>query len=88
MHGEDAIYTVVGGRPTLVRVIPSQPDDDVGFGASRVQSDTFTFLVEASAIERPRKGDIVEFDGRQFSVQPGASRDEKRLIWTVSGEPA
>ena len=51
--GIDAVYTPAGGEPVSVRVIARRPDTIVGFGDTRIHSETASFEVRAS--ERGRK---------------------------------
>jgi hypothetical protein len=53
--GIDAVYTP-GGEPVSVRVIAKRPDTTVGFGETRIHTETATFEVRASEFGGPRPG--------------------------------
>ena len=46
--GIDATYTPAGGEPVPVRVIARRPDTTVGFGETRIHSETATFELRAT----------------------------------------
>jgi hypothetical protein len=48
--GIDAVYMPAGGEPVRVRVIARRPDTIVGFGETRIHTETATFEVRASEI--------------------------------------
>ena len=52
--GIEGVYTPAGGEPIRVRVIARRPDTIVGFGETRIHSETATFEVRASEIAKPR----------------------------------
>jgi hypothetical protein len=52
--GIDAVYTPAGGEPVSVRVIARRPDTIVGFGETRIHTETTTFEVRASEVAAPR----------------------------------
>jgi hypothetical protein len=80
----DATYTPAGGEPVPVRVIARRPDTIVGFGETRIHSETATFELRASEIANPRPGDQIALDGEAFVVQGEPERrDPDRLVWRV-----
>jgi hypothetical protein len=52
--GVDAAYTPAGGEPIPVRVIARRPDTIVGFGDTRIHTETAAFEVRASEVASPR----------------------------------
>jgi hypothetical protein len=50
--GIDAAYTPAGGEPVPARVIARRPDTIVGFGETRIQTETATFEVRASEVAK------------------------------------
>jgi hypothetical protein len=50
--GIEAVYTPAGGEPVLVRVTARRPDTIVGFGETRIHTETATFEVRASEVAR------------------------------------
>jgi hypothetical protein len=86
--GIDAIYTPVGGEPVSVRVIARRPDTIVGFGETRIHSETATFEVRASEVANPRSGDQLTVAGETFIVQGEPERrDPDRLVWSLDTQP-
>ena len=82
--GIDAVYTPAGGDPVSVRVIARRPDTIVGFGETRIHTETATFEVRASEVACPRQGDQLTVDGATFVVQGEPERrDPDRLVWTL-----
>jgi hypothetical protein len=82
--GIGALYTPAGGEPVLVRVIARRPDTIVGFGETRVHTETAIFEVRASEIAAPRPGDQLTVGGDTFVVQGEPERrDPDRLVWTL-----
>jgi hypothetical protein len=82
--GIDAVYTPAGGEPAPVRVIARRPDTIVGFGATRIHTETVTFEVRASEVANPRSGDQLTVGGESFVVQGEPDRrDPDRLVWTL-----
>ena len=49
--GVDAIYTPAGGQPVSVRVIAKRPDTIVGFGETRIHTET-------ASLARAREHDL------------------------------
>ena len=87
--GIDAVYTPAGGEPVPVRVIAQRPDTIVGFGETRIHTETAAFEVRASEVASPRPGDQLALDGETFVVQGEPERrDPDRLVWTVDVRPA
>jgi hypothetical protein len=82
--GIDAVYTPAGGEPVPVRVIAKRPDTIVGFGDTRIHTETATFEVRASEVANPRTEDRLTLDGETFVIQGEPERrDPDRLVWTV-----
>jgi hypothetical protein len=85
----DAVYTPAGGDPVPVRVIARRPDTIVGFGETRIHTETATFEVRASEVANPRPGDQLTVGGETVVVQGEPERrDPDRLVWTVDVRPA
>jgi hypothetical protein len=82
--GIDAVYTPAGGEPVPVRVIARRPDTIVGFGETRIHTETATFEVRASEATNPRPDDQLIVDGEAFIVQGEPERrDPDRRVWTL-----
>jgi hypothetical protein len=82
--GIDAVYTPAGDAPVPVRVIARRPDAIVGFGETRIHTETATFEVRASEVANPRPDDQLAVDGQIFVVQGEPERrDPSRLVWTL-----
>jgi hypothetical protein len=82
--GIDAVYTPAGGDPVSVRLIARRPDTIVGFGETRIHTETATFEVRASELASPHPDDQVTVDGQTFVVQSKSERrDPDRLVWTL-----
>jgi hypothetical protein len=89
VFGIDATYTPAGGDPVGVRVIARRPDTIVGFGETRIHTETATFEVRGSEVASPRLGDQLTVGGETFVVQGEPKRrDPDRLVWTVDARPA
>ena len=87
--GIDAVYTPAGGEPVPVRVIARRPDTIVGFGETRIHTETATFEVRASEVASPRPGDQFPVGGDTFVVQGEPERrDPDRLVWSLDVRPA
>ena len=87
--GVDAIYTPDGGGAVTVRVIVKRPDEIVGFGDTRVLTETALFEVRASEVAEPRPGDRLTVDGADYVIQGEPERrDPDRLVWTLDVRPA
>ena len=87
--GVDAIYTPDGGGAVTVRVIVKRPDEIVGFGDTRIHTETALFEVRASDIATPRPSDRLTVDGADYVIQGEPERrDPDRLIWTLDVRPA
>jgi hypothetical protein len=86
--GIGAVFTPAGGEPVSVRVIARRPDAIVGFGETRIHTDTATFEVRASEVAGPRPGDELTVDGDTFLVQGEPEwRDPDRLVWRLDVRP-
>jgi hypothetical protein len=87
--GIDALYTPAGGEPTSVRVIARRPDTIVGFGDTRIHTETATFELRASKFANPRPGDKLTVGGETFVIQGELERrDPDRLVWSLDVRPA
>jgi hypothetical protein len=86
--GIDALYTPAGGESVSVRVIASRPDTIVGFGETRVHTETATFELRASEVVSPRPGDQLTISGETFVIQGEPERrDPNRLVWSLDMRP-
>ena len=86
--GIDAVYTPAGGEPVSVRVIARRPDAIVGFGETRIHTETATFEVQASEVASPLSDDQLAVSGQTFVVQGEPERrDPHRLVWTLDVRP-
>ena len=86
--GVDAIYTPDGGGAVTVRVIVKRPDEIVGFGDTRILTETALFEVRASEVATPQSGDRLTVDGTDYVIQGEPERrDPDRLIWTLDVRP-
>jgi hypothetical protein len=71
-----------------VRVIARRPDTIVGFGDTRIHTETAAFEVRASEVASPRPGDQLALYGETFVVQGEPERrDRDRLVWHVNASP-
>jgi hypothetical protein len=87
--GVDAVYTPAGGDPVSVRVIARRPDTIVGFGETRIHTETATFELRASEVANSRPGDQLTVAGDIFIVQGEPERrDPDRLVWSLDVRPA
>jgi len=87
--GIDALYTPQGGIAKDIRVIATRPDEIVGFGNTRVHTETALFEVRASEVAQPNPGDLLTIDGTDYVVQGEPERrDPHRLVWTLDTRPA
>jgi hypothetical protein len=65
-------------------LIARRPDTIVGFGETRIHTETATFEVRASEVPDPRLGDQLTVDGQTFVIQGEPERrDPDRLVWTL-----
>jgi hypothetical protein len=87
--GIDAAYTPAGGGAVPVRVIARRPDAIVGFGETRIHTETATFEVRRSEVANPRPNDQLVVDGQMFVIQGEPERrDSDRLVWSLGVRPA
>ena len=87
--GIDAVFTPAGGEPVLVRVIARRPDTIVGFGETRIHTETATLELRASEVANPHPGDQLTVAGDTFVVQGEPERrDPDRLVWSLDVRPA
>jgi hypothetical protein len=72
----------------LERVIARRPDTIVGFGETRIHTETATFEVRASEVANPRADDRLTVSGDTFVIQGEPERrDPERLVWTLDVRP-
>ncbi len=84
-----ATYTPANGEPVFVRVIARRPDEVVGFGETRIYTETTVFDVRSSDITDPRQGDRLALGGIDYVIQGEPERrDPERLVWTLDVRPA
>jgi hypothetical protein len=82
--GIDELYTPAGGEAVPVRVIARRPDTTVGFGETRIHTETATFEVRASEVAHPRPGDQLTVSGDTLLIQGEPERrDPDRLVWSL-----
>jgi len=85
----DALYAPTGGEAVSVRVVVRRPDEVVGFGETRIHTETTVFEVRTSEIAAPRPGDRLTLDGITYVIQGEPERrDPDRLIWTLDVRPS
>jgi hypothetical protein len=85
--GVVAVFAPDGGDPLAVRVIAKRPDEIVGFGDTRIHTETAVFDLRVSDVESPRPGDRLTVDGSEYVVQGEPARDPERLVWTLETYP-
>jgi hypothetical protein len=86
--GIDAVYTPAGGEPVSVRIIARRPDAIVGFGETRIHTETATFEVRASEVANPRPDDQLTIAGKALVIQGQPERrDPDRLVWSLDARP-
>jgi hypothetical protein len=86
--GVDAVYTPDGGGAVNVRVITRSPDEIVGFGDTRIHTETALFEVRSSEVAAPQPGDRLTVDGTDYVIQGEPERrDPGRLVWTLDMRP-
>jgi hypothetical protein len=82
--GSMPTYTPAGGGPISVRVIARRPDTIVGFGDTRIHTESATFELRASEVAGPRPHDQLTVGGETFVIQGEPERrDPDRLVWSV-----
>jgi hypothetical protein len=65
-------------------VIARRPDAIVGFGETRIHTETATFELRASEVASPRPDDQLFVEGQTFVIQGEPERrDPDRLVWTL-----
>ncbi len=83
-----ATYEAQGRDPVPVRVIARRPDEIIGFGETRIHSETTLFDVRTSDILDPRPGDHLTVDGVAYVIQGEPERrDPDRLVWSLDVRP-
>ena len=85
---QSAVYQAQGGVAVPVRVIARRPDEIIGFGETRIHSETTLFDVRTSDILDPRPGDHLTVDNVAYVIQGEPERrDPDRLVWTLDVRP-
>jgi hypothetical protein len=85
---QQATYTPVNGELMTLQVIARRPDEIIGFGETRIHSETTLFDVRTSDILDPRPGDHLTVNGVAYVVQGEPERrDPDRLVWTLDVRP-
>jgi hypothetical protein len=82
-----ATYQPVGGYPEPLRVVRQAPVMDMGFGTSRVSSESVTFQVRRADVPTAQSGDIIICEGQTRIVQGEPDLDAERLVWTLDTRP-
>ena len=86
--GVAAVFVPDGGAPVDVQVIAKRPDEIVGFGDTRIHTESAVFDMRVSEATAPRPGDRLTVNGSEYVVQGEPVRDPERLVWTVETYPA
>ena len=85
---QSAVYQAQGDDAVSVRVIARRPDEIIGFGETRIHSETTLFDVRTSDILDPRPGDHLTVNGVAYVIQGEPERrDPDRLVWTLDVRP-
>jgi len=85
----DVLYVPAYGEAVSVRVVVRRPDEIVGFGETRIHTETTVFDVRTSEVTDPRPGDRLTLNGVDYVVQGEPERREPdRLIWTLDVRPS
>ena len=75
---------MIGTAADMRGMIARRPDTIVGFGGTRIHTETATFELRASEVANPRPDDQLTVDGQTFVVQGEPERrDPDRLVWTL-----
>lgn len=83
----DALYLPIAGMPMRVRVIRARPNEEIGFGESRIRTSTAEFDVRTADVVAPVKGDVIQIGTERFEVQGIPSTDADSLVWTLDTRP-
>lgn len=83
-----AVYAPAEGSAFDLRVVPTRPDEVVGFGESRLSSPATVFLVQVADVAEPNAGDVITFEGTDYVVQGVPQRDDNRTRWRVDTRPS
>lgn len=86
--GKAASYVPAGGVGYPVRVILSQPDEIVGFGAGQLQATSTIVEVRVSDVAEPKAGDAVIVGEQTLVIQGEPRADRERLTWRLSAYEA
>lgn len=84
---QDAWYRDGSGHFTSIRVMLRRPDENVGFGAGRMMSDTTLADVLVSAVPEPLSGEQVIIGDETFLIQGEPKRDRNRMVWRIELVP-
>ncbi|MCC2664968.1 MAG: hypothetical protein K0R41_2879 [Geminicoccaceae bacterium] len=85
--GVDALLHPAGGSDAGAGDRQAR-DTIVGFGETRIHTETATFEVRASEVANPRPGDQLTVGGEVFALQGEPERrDPDRLVWTLEVRP-
>jgi hypothetical protein len=74
--------------PMRVRLIAMHPDTIVGFGDTRIHTETATFEVLASEVANPTPNDQLIVDVTFVVQGEPERRDPDRLVWSLDTRPA
>ena len=83
-----ALYTPPG-EPQLddpIRVIRSQPDQDVTFGGSRTVQGTNVFEIRVSDVAKPAKDGLLQLGSTDFRLLGDAMLDVEGLTHAIGAE--
>lgn len=84
----DGFFVPANGDAAPIRLISRRPDEIIGFGETRVHSETTLFDVRVYEVSNPAPGDRVTFNDQNYVVQGEPERrDSDRLIWTLNVRP-
>ncbi len=89
-----AVYTPVGGVPTAVRTIRSQPYATARFGEGELIQATNLFLLRRTETVRgvpvsiePDEGDLIVVEAGTFAITSDVRLDLEGLSWSCGAEP-
>lgn len=60
---------------------------DVGFGETRIVTETVLIDVRLQDVAAPADGDTIEVDSTVYVVQGTPIRDAERLVWSIGARP-
>lgn len=82
-----AVYTPVGGVPTAVRTIRSQPDRIERFADFQIDVRMETFELRRSEVARPAIGGVIDIADERFAITVEPQIDVEGMSWVVLAEP-